>query len=517
MKTNPRFLTGLILSFCLCSATALNAQDKNKKSDEKAKEKSKTQLAQIESSQTTSGNVSINGNRINYEAITGTLPILNKKETDTLAKMSFVAYVKKGGDDKEDRPITFAYNGGPGSASMWLHMGSVGPKRVVTEDTEHLGGAPYDLTDNKYSLLDATDLVFIDAPGTGFGRILKDHDDDFYSIDGDAKAFGRFIDRFITKNNRWNSPRFLFGESYGTTRSAVLSQVLQSKHSIDLNGVILLSNWFNSGLLNIDTPAQNPGLDIAYQTSLPSFAATAWYHDKLPEKHDDLEKLLKEVEDFAMNDYALALSKGQTLDKETFDKIADKLHEYTGLATSYIKKANLRVDGGEFEQQLQLDDEKATGRLDTRYSGPVLDPLAQRSSYDPQSSAIGSAYVSLLNAYIRDKLDYGKEMHYKPANEGFPDWDWERENKSAKSNVMKDMAQTLKKNPKLKVMLMGGYFDLSTPYYEGKYEMEHLPMPKSLQDNIEYHYYKSGHMVYLHEPSLNAMHDDMKNFIEANY
>lgn len=504
----------ILLSF-LVFPLSLNAQNDKKDSSKQAHEKSKKQLRAIESPQETSGNIALRGEGIDYKTVAGTIPILNKKETDTTAKMSFVAYMKDGAD-KASRPVTFIYNGGPGSATMWLHMGSFGPKRVVTEDTDHLGGAPYELVDNDHSLLDASDLVFVDAPGTGFGRVLRDHEDDYYGVDQDAKAFGNFVDNFITKYNRWNSPKFLFGESYGTPRSAALSKVLHNDHSIDLNGIMLLSQILNYDL-DIDGPENNPGNDIPYQLGLSTYAATAWYHDKLPEEHDDLEDFLKEVEDFAMNDYASALSKGAALDDDTFDQIAEKLHDYTGLSVSYIKKANLRFDGGEFEQELLNDEEKNTGRLDTRYSGPILDPLAQKSSYDPQSAAVSSAYVSLFNDYVRNTLDYGENMKYHTHINVYKDWDWTHDHKKKKAmNTMPDLAETMKKNPELKVMVFGGYYDLATPYYEGIYEMKHLPMPKSLQDNIEYNYYKSGHMVYLHEPSLEKLHDDARDFINEN-
>src|SRR5699024_580554 len=284
-------------------------------------------------------------------------------EIDTTAKMSFAAYIKKGVGQKENRPITFLYNGGPGSATVWLHMGSFGPKRIVIDSTVHMHGAPYELVNNQYSLLDASDLVFIDAPGTGFGRIKKGHEKEYFGVDQDARAFAQFIMRYITKYERWNSPKFVFGESYGTTRSAVLSSVLQRTYSIDPNGVILLSQILNFDF-SVDGPSRNPGNDLPYQLALPTYAATAWYHDKLPEKHGDLKAFVKEVENFAMGDYALALSKGTSLSDSDFNQTAQKLHQYTGLPVSYIKKANLRIDGGEFEQELLGSEEKATGRLD---------------------------------------------------------------------------------------------------------------------------------------------------------
>ncbi len=364
--------------------------------------------------------------------------------------------------------------------------------------------------------------MFIDAPGTGFSRIRgKDAAKAFWSTDGDAHAFERFIRRFLTKYDRWNSPKYLFGESYGTPRSAVLSADLQN---VDLNGIVLLSailSFDNS----IDGPQFSPGVDQAYAIGLPTYAATAWYHNRLANRPAELEPFLREVEVFAMGEYESALLQGALLPETQKHAIAEKLHSYTGLPTEYILKANLRVDGGEFSKQLQDADDTTTGRLDSRYKGPNVDPLSQRTDYDPQDVAISSAYTTAINAYLRDELHYGKNLTYKPGAYTDASFTWDLRHQSpggppvgmgeGGTNVMPDLAFTMKQNPGMKVLLAGGYFDLATPYFEGKYEMAHLPIPQRLQSNISYRYYQSGHMVYVNEGVLTKFHDDVAAFIRA--
>jgi carboxypeptidase C (cathepsin A) len=436
------------------------------------------------------------------------------KDAPPVARMFYVAYFKK--DAKaEDRPITFFYNGGPGSSTVWLHMGSLGPKHVVTKGDTHLPAAPYTMVDNPNSLLDVSDLVFVDMPGTGFGRLLgKDADKSFWSVDGDANAFARFIARFITKYGRWNSPKFIFGESYGTTRSAVLADLLENKFSIDLNGVILLSQIFNF-TADIDRPGANPGVDLPYELGLPTFAATAWYHKKLPNQPAALEPFLKDVEEFAMGPYAHALALGTDLGADEKQHVADKMHEYTGLPVSYLLKANLRVNGGEFEKTLQDDADLTTGRLDTRFSGPNLDPLSQYAEYDPQSAAISSAYVSLFNVYVRRDLKFGEGMTYLPEVYGEEHWDFKHRGNPVSVNVAPDLAEAMKTNPRLKIMVNGGYYDLATPFYAAQYEDKHLPIPQSLAKNIEYAWYESGHMVYVRDECVKQLHDRVAAFIKS--
>src|SRR5580658_1300861 len=540
-----RILTVVTLAAALSSTSLplLGQSDSSGKgaSSDKATEKAVEKPLPLPPDSTTQGSVDVAGQHIAYTAVAGTLTVgatdvqdaqlgmdgkpqpgselalsepKEPKDATAFARMFYVAYFKK--DAKaEDRPITFFYNGGPGSSTVWLHMGSLGPKHVVTDTDQHLPAAPYKMVGNADSLLDTSDLVFIDMPGTGFGRLVgKDADKAFWGVDEDANAFARFIARFITKYSRWNSPKYIFGESYGTTRSAVLSDILENNKSIDLNGVILLSQIFNF-TTDIDGPSGNPGVDLPYVLALPTYAATAWYHKKLPEQPAALEPFLKEVEDFAMGSYTHALALGTDLTAEEKQSVAEKLHSYTGLPVAYLLKANLRVNGGEFEKTLQEDKDLTTGRLDTRFSGPNLNPLSESAEYDPQSSAISSAYVALFNDYVRKDLKYGEGQTYLPeAQFGNTQWDLAHHGNPTTLNVATDLAEALKTNPRLHIMVNGGYYDLATPFFAAQYEEKHLPIPQSLAKNIEYDWYESGHMVYVRDESLKQLHDRVAAFIK---
>ena len=492
---------------------------------------------------TSQGAIDAGGQHITYTAIAGTITVGSTDAQDAqlgpdgkpqpgsqlalsapkepadappVARMFYVAYFKK--DTKaEDRPVTFFYNGGPGSSTVWLHMGSLGPKHVVTAGDTHPPGAPYTMADNPYSLLDVSDLVFVDAPGTGFSQMMgKDAAKAFWGVDGDANAFARFIVRFMTKYGRWNSPKFIFGESYGTTRSAVLANLLENKLNVDLNGVILLSQIFNF-TTDIDEPSHNPGVDLPYELALPTFAATAWYHKKLPNQPAALEPFLKDVEDFAMGPYAHALALGTDVSAQEKQAAAEKLHEYTGLPVSYLLKADLRVSGGEFEKSLQDEEDLTTGRLDTRFSGPNLDPLSQNAQYDPQETAISSAYVALFNQYVRHDLKYGEGQTYQASLEEIEtQWIWAHHRSEGMGvNVSEDLAKAMKTNPRLKVMVNGGYYDLATPFFAAQYEDKHLPIPQGLAKNIEYDWYESGHMVYVRDECVKQLHDRVAAFITS--
>ncbi len=471
-------------------------------------------------SSVTHGVADVEGQRIRYKAIAG-LMVLDNSKGKPYTSMSYVAYIRSDVRNEADRPITFFYNGGPGSSTIWLHMLAFGPKMVKVGSGTLTPPAPYRLVNNPYSLLDATDMVFVDAPGTGFGRVIgKDQGgvgkpSDVYGLEPDAKAFTRFITNFLSQNSRWNSPKFLFGESYGTTRSAVLSGDLQGK-SVDLNGIVLLSSILNFDL-SVDYPQGNPGVNISYATGLPSYAATAWYHKKLPNQPKELEPLLKKVEAFAMGEYLTALNQGDMISPEMKQKVAEQMHMYTGLPVAYILKANLKVTGGEFSHELLSDNDDVTGRLDSRYSGPAMDPMSQRSYYDPLDSAIDSPTVSVFNDYVRNTLDFGKGMHYHPEIYGSMHWSWKHHGRSRTPNVMNDLAQAMKMNPNMKILLAGGYFDLGTPFYAAEFEMHQLPIPAKLQKNISYDFFHSGHMVYLNPVSHKKLHDAAAKFIEANY
>jgi carboxypeptidase C (cathepsin A) len=513
----------LVLALAALLAGNAAAADKKDKTPDEPKPEAMLLHPQASSSE---GTVSVEGKRIAYKAVAGTIVLHGKgdKENEPTVSMFYVAYFKKG-DDTSKRPVTFIYNGGPGSATVWLHMGAFGPRRVVTKDDSHTPAAPYQLVNNDYSLLDASDLVFIDAPGAGFSRLIandadaskreeqmKDRRKDVYSVDGDGHAFTQFITQFLSRYGRWNSPKYLFGESYGTTRSAVLANDLENEASVDLNGVILLSQILNFDT-SIDGPDQNPGVDLPYELGLPTFAATAYYHHKLPQQPGALEPFLQEVEQFALGDYAQALMQGSRLDDTRKQAVAEKLHQYTGLPVAYLLKADLRVTGGMFEHELLGDSGDTTGRLDSRFAGPSLDPLSKEAEYDPQSSAISSAYIAAFNDYVRKDLKFGQDQVYREYAD-IDDWGFKHNGHDGAVNVMPDLAKAMKTNPDLKVFLNGGYYDLATPFYAADYEMHHMPIQPALMNNISYAWYPSGHMVYAHEESLKLLHDNVAQFIE---
>jgi carboxypeptidase C (cathepsin A) len=527
----------VVMSMVLMAAfsPALHADDAAKDRD-KGKGDATTPIETFKPEEKQSeGSVTIGGQKIDYQATAGTLVVHSKgwddvpqnaekdtKEGPAEASMFFVAYFKKGAKPTE-RPLTFVFNGGPGSATVWLHMGAFGPRRVVTADNSHSAGAPYPLVNNEYSLLDVSDVVFIDAPGAGFSRTAgKDREKAFYGVDGDAHAFAEFIKQFLAKYGRWNSPKFLFGESYGTTRNAALIGLLETdnNNAVDFNGVIMLSQILAFDA-SADAPEFNPGVDLAYQLVLPTYAATAWYHHKLPGAPGELGPFLAEVEKFALGDYAVALAAGSSLEPAQRAAIAAKLQDYTGLPVDYILKADLRINGGKFEQNVTGGD-TITGRLDSRCTGAPFDPQSETADYDPQAAAISSAYVSVFNDYVRKDLKFGEGHRFKLYADDIKNWIFDHQppgppNPEPRSlNVMPDLAIAMKYNPKLKVQLNAGYYDLATPFFEGIYEMHHLQIPQRLQANIEYHFYDSGHMVYAHEESLKQLHANVAHFISAN-
>jgi carboxypeptidase C (cathepsin A) len=538
--TGSRTTQYFALLLMACSALIpASAQDKSE-----ARKDAEIKNSAPQADSTTEGSVNVGGQSIAYRAIAGTLTVGASDPQDAMlgldgkylsdsgidlpakpedqpatARMFYTAYFKKGASGAS-RPITFLYNGGPGSATMYLHMGAFGPRRIVTPDGQHQPAAPYQLAENNYSLLDASDLVFIDAPGTGFSRVLgKDAGKSFYGTDEDAHAFDRFIRRFLTKYSRWNSPKYIFGESYGTTRSAVLSRMLQG---VDLNGVILLSQIFSFDN-SADGPEGNPGTDQPFFLALPTMAATAWYHHRVPSQPAQFEPFLHEVEQFSLGEYASALLQGSDLTEDRKKAVAEKLHSYTGVPVAYWLRANLRVSGGDFSKELQAEEGLTTGRLDTRYQGPDIDPLSKDAEYDPFINAIDAAYVTAINQYAREDLKYGENQTYKPSarERGVFHWNLQHNPPGGQGwegsvNVSADLALAMKTNPKMKVMLMGGYFDLGTLYFASEYEMKHLPMPTSLQQNISYHFFQTGHMVYVNEQSLKQLHDYTADFIRTN-
>ncbi|WP_116138585.1 S10 family peptidase [Trinickia diaoshuihuensis] len=459
----------------------------------------------------------LDGRRLDYQARAGTL-VLRDDKGQPEASVFYVAYTASGLSERSreasaKRPVTFLFNGGPGAASVFLLMGSFGPKRVHTSSPSATPPAPYALADNPDSLLDKTDLVFVDAVGTGFSRFAGNgNSKHFWSVDGDLDAFVRFIDRYLTVNDRWNSPKYLIGESYGTARAAMLAYRL-GQHEISLNGVVLLSSVLNSGM-------HAPGLDLMYVRYLPSFAATAWYHDKLgAPKPADLSAFLDEVRDFAQGPYAAALAKGDALPDEERDAIAARIALYTGLDAAYVVRARLRVSPGHFRKQLLLGQARSLGRYDSRFEGIDYDEDASSPDYDPSEKYISSAFNAAFHEHLARDLRYTSDTAYRVFNDQVLDsWNWKHHAWWGESlevpYAAADLAQALRQNPHLKVLSANGYFDLATPFFATEYDLSHMGLPPSLRGNVHTTYYATGHMIYLDDTALHALKRDLGRFYD---
>ena len=469
-----------------------------------------------ETAAVTQHSVVIGGQTVRYTATAGNLVIENDKG-DAIGSFFYVAYTKDDVKDLSHRPVTFLFNGGPGSSSIWLHMGSFGPVRVETSDAKATPPPPYDLIPNQYSLLDKSDLVFIDAVGTGFSRIVgKGIPKDFYGTGADIESFGKFIERYVTANNRWDSPKFLLGESYGTTRAAGLADWLQQK-GVALNGVVLQSSYLNG---YVDFPGPAFSLDLPYELYLPTMAATAWYHNKLPQKPADLAAFLQQVRQFALGDYARALDQGDQLSATDTQTTAQRLHDYTGLPVQYILDAKLRITPDRFEKELLRGEERSTGRLDTRFLGIDHDAAGETPEYDAADTAISAAYTAAFHWYLSNELKYKTDLTYNVVNyrEVGRDWDNGQRLDGQKFPLMdveENLRRAMTKNPHLKVFSANGYFDFATPFFETEYDLDHMGLDASLLNNISYGYYQSGHMLYLHLPALEKYKADVANFYNS--
>ncbi len=470
-----------------------------------------------EQSSATDHTLRLGGQSISYKATASTTLLKNDKDEPTAAIFS-VAYTRSDVKDMSQRPIAFIYNGGPGSASVWLHMGAFGPRRVITPNAESTPPPPYKVDDNANSLLDKSDLVFIDPVGTGYSRAVgKAQNKDFWGIDSDTKSFGQFINIYVTRNSRWNSPKFLIGESYGTFRSAALGNYLQSNDGMYLNGIVLISTVLDLGTLSF-----NPGDDMPYIFYLPSYAATAWYHKVLEERPADLNAFLNEVRQFASSEYASALMKGSKLAEPEKTQVQKKLSRYTGLSEDYLRKADLRVNLPQFMAELQRSRGLTTGRLDARFSGPETDLLAEFAAYDPLETATTGPFTAAFNNYVRDELKFNEERKYEVLNEeANQQWDWKHHSGEnfgfpGSPNVEGDLLKALVANPHLHVQAENGLFDLATPFFATEYTMDHLSLPEKLRSNIELEYYEAGHMMYLREDSLAKLKTNIASFIDRS-
>lgn len=460
----------------------------------------------------------IGGTTLNYTATAGTLIVRNDKD-EPWASIGYVAYVKQNPGDAGKRPITFAYNGGPGSSSVWLHMGALGPKRVVTADAAPTPPPPYQLVENGFSILDKSDLVMIDPVGTGVSRAVGEaKEKDFWGVDPDIDSVSRFIRQYVEENGRWNSPKYLLGESYGTTRSAGVVDALETRHGMAFNGVILVSV-----ALDLEAIFNLPGNDRPFALFLPTYAATSWFHKVLPNRPEKLEPFLDEVRAYALGPYTAALMKGDAIDGAERAAVVKKLHDYTGLSEDYIDKANLRIREAQYTQELLRQHRETVGRLDSRFLGPALDVLASEASYDPQSAAISAAYTAAFMNYYHEDLKFPTARTYVITNfEIARAWDPKHKVPGAPQfftwptlpNTGLDLAHALKYSPNLRVLVLNGYFDLATPFLATEYMVSHLGLEKELRPHVEMKYYPAGHMMYVQESSLAQFKADVAEFID---
>jgi carboxypeptidase C (cathepsin A) len=460
--------------------------------------------------------ITIGGKKINYTVTAGT--IVMKEETPDRDKESegekpkasffFVAYTMDGVDDKSKRPITFSFNGGPGSSSVWLHLGLLGPRRVVMGDAGELLPPPYGITDNEFSILDQTDLVFIDPVSTGYSRPVegqKAHE--FHGFKKDIETVGDFIRLYTTRYGRWFSPKFLAGESYGTTRSAGLSGYLQERHGLYLNGIMLISSVLDFSTLEFEV-----GNDLPFVLFLPTYAAIARYHGKVRSRKP-LKQFLTEVEKFAEGEYAAALAKGASLSKRQQTLIAEKLAHYTGLSVNYILQTNLRPVIFRFCKELLRNKRRTVGRLDARFLGMDRDAAGEMWESDPSMDAIMGPYTAALYDYVRNELKFESDLPYEILNGKVWPWSYaDHENRFL--NVAETLRHAMCVNPHLKVHVANGYYDLATPYFATRYTFNRLGLEKELQDHITMSYYEAGHMMYVHMPSLKVLKGELAKFIQ---
>jgi carboxypeptidase C (cathepsin A) len=482
----------------------------------KAQENSKEAAAiPKEEKSVTRHSVVIDGKTINYTATAGALIVRNNID-EPVAFYGYTYYSKDGITDVTKRPITFSFNGGPGSSSMWLHMGAMGPKRLIVNDPFDNGAGPYKLEDNQFSVLDETDIVMMDPIGTGISRAIgKAKNENFWSVDGDIRSVGDFMKQFLVDNERLNSPRFILGESYGTMRGAGVTKYLQNA-GFAFNGIILVS-----AVLDLRSLTFQDGDDISFVMNLPTYAATAWYHNKIPNKPASIENYLKEARAFAEGAYTTALMKGSRITQAEAEATANKLSYFTGLSTSYILNGKLRITQGQFCQELLRDEHMTTGRIDSRYKGINQNLLSERTSFDPQGTALSPIYITSFLNYYYNELKVNKNLTYHTtANSlaGFK-WDWKHNmsgfGDAATPNTAVDLAEAMSKNPNLKILVLNGYYDLATPFYGIEYTFDHMGLEPKILANVQMKYYEAGHMMYTHPASGVAFKKDVASFIKA--
>jgi carboxypeptidase C (cathepsin A) len=502
------------LLFMVCCLTAGAAQSPVAETGSKPKEGSaevpKAELA------STQHRIAIGAATISYKATAGTLIVRDSNDVP-YASVGYVAYTQNDVADPSRRPITFSYNGGPGSSSIWLHMGALGPRRIVTTDAAATPPPPYTTVDNGCSILDRTDLVMIDPVGTGFSRAVGEaKDKDFWGVDPDIESISKFIRQYIDENGRWNSPKYLLGESYGTTRSAGIVDCLQTREGMAFNGVILVSLATDLSAL-FDEVA---GLQLPFALNLPTFTAVAWYHKALPDRPADLAPLLREARDFALGEYWHGLALGSDLPDSQRKAILERLSRFTGLSGDYLDKADLRVSKAQFAKELLRGRREMVGQLDGRFLGVSFDPLTKDAEYDPQDAATTAAFAAAFLDYLHRDLKFNPGRTYVLDAEVWQTWDFKHKVTGSEvpqplANTGVDLAHAMSLNPNLRVLVQQGIYDLATPFLSTEYTVSHLDLRKDLRSHIEVKYYDSGHMMYLHEPSLKRFKEDIARFIDA--
>jgi carboxypeptidase C (cathepsin A) len=484
------------------------AEKPAEKSAEKAKDEKKPEEKIVQ----TKHSVKIGGQEVKYTATAGTI-LLKTEDDKAKASVFYVAYTKDDVSDSTKRPITFTFNGGPGAASIWLHLGALGPRRVEMGDAGGLLPPPYKLVDNEYSLLDVTDLVFIDPVSTGFSRaVIGEAPKQFHGIQEDIESVGDFIRLYATRNKRWTSPKFLAGESYGTTRAAGLSGYLQRRYGMYMNGIILISS-----ILNFQTAEFDTGNDLPYVLYLPTYTAIAWYHKKLPAdlQGGGLQKAVEESRNFAAHEYAEGLMGGDGLPAARRTEIAQKLSRLTGLSAEYIERSNLRIEIQRFDKELLRDQRRTVGRLDGRFTGIDEDAAGSRPDYDPSLAAIIGPYTATFNDYVRGDLKFESDLFYEYLTDRVYPWSFDSyQNRYV--NVAETLRSAMTQNPFLRVFVGKGYYDLATPFFAAEYTFDHLSLDDSLRGHLSGGYYEAGHMMYVHQPSLVKLKQDLAQFLQAS-
>ncbi|MEM9760146.1 MAG: carboxypeptidase [Pseudomonadota bacterium] len=507
---NPSLRTlaiAVVLSVSLYPAAQAAHHDKDAGKDGPAMDKEVPELLHAVSQ----GTLRVGGSSIDYTATAGTLEMLDE-HGKPVAHFGYTAYVKDGAD-RQTRPILFAYNGGPGSASMWLHMGILGPQRTVVEDTQVNTIGPFARTNNEFSILDKADLVMIDPVGTGFSIPVGDaQGEDFWGVDNDIESVSNFIARYVSDNGRWQSPKYLLGESYGGIRSGGVAYELFSRHSIALNGVILVSPY-------MDFIAGNNGAanDLADTNILTTFAATAWYHETVADRPARLEDFLAEAEAFVENSYAPLLRRGASATPEARQEVLRGLERFTGISADYWDRANLRMSESRFTKELLRDRRKTVGRIDSRFVGDAINHIAETFRYDPFFPAVGPAFMATFNDYYREELGVKTARRYIGSAGLYADWDQRHQTPGLGrvpiANTGVDLAWVMSQNPNMRLLVQQGYYDLATPYGAMQYFLNHMDIPPKTRDNITVKYYEAGHMMYVHPESMGRFATDLREFV----